>query len=169
MCHRETTNINNQHSTYAFDIIGHKAHLNDIYYFFELYVHPRRKLFSSLVLEHQQNQLQTTQGHFRQELEGPWPWKYTISPWWNMPRLCPTSLYTRAWGPKGPRKFEWIKNLHGVLHGIQWIMFHVLQDLHQAHLKEVDLTQTERPWHSKISKPSIYYSFCVTRPTSIGQ
>ena len=36
------------------------------------------------------------------------------------------------------------ENLHGVLHGIQWIMFHVLQDLHQAHLKGVGLTQNLR-------------------------
>ena len=33
------------------------------------------------------------------------------------------------------------ENLHGVLHGIQWITFHVLQDLHQAHLKGVGLPQ----------------------------
>ena len=26
-------------------------------------------------------------------------------------------------GPKGPRKFEWIKDLYGVLHGMQWMMF----------------------------------------------
>ena len=45
-------------------------------------------------------------------------------------RDCPTSPYTRAWGPKGPRKFEWMKrNLCGVLHGMQWIMLRGVLDI----------------------------------------
>ena len=46
-------------------------------------------------------------------------------------------------GLKGPRKFEWMKNLHDVLYGMQWIMFHGLMDLLQAHLIEVGLAQTQ--------------------------
>ena len=41
----------------------------------------------------------------------------------------PTSLYARAWGPKGPWKIEWMKNIRGVLHAMQWInMSHGLQN-----------------------------------------
>lgn len=35
----------------------------------------------------------------------------------------PTSLYSRAWGPEGPLRFEWTKHLHANLHGMRWIMF----------------------------------------------
>lgn len=37
---------------------------------------------------------------------------------------------------KRPRKFEWMKTLHGMQ-----IMFHFYQILHPAHLEEVGLTQ----------------------------
>jgi hypothetical protein len=30
--------------------------------------------------------------------------------------------------PTGSRKFEWMKNLPGVLHGMQWILIHGLPD-----------------------------------------
>ena len=39
-----------------------------------------------------------------------------------------TSHYTRAWGSKGPWKFEWMINLRGVSHGLQWMAFHGLPD-----------------------------------------
>ena len=29
-----------------------------------------------------------------------------------------TSIYTRSWRSKRPRKFEWMKNLHGLQHDI---------------------------------------------------
>ena len=51
----------------------------------------------------------------------------------------PTSLNTRASGPKGPRKFEWMLNLHGVLHGMHWIMFYGIPDFF---VKEVRLSQS---------------------------
>lgn len=34
-----------------------------------------------------------------------------------------SSLYTRPWGLKGPKKLKWMKNLRGVLHGTKWIVF----------------------------------------------
>ena len=37
-----------------------------------------------------------------------------------------TSLYTSAWGPQGPRKFELIESLHGVLCCMRWTVFHGL-------------------------------------------
>ena len=51
------------------------------------------------------------------------------SQWWKRLSLSHLSpLYTRGWVPKGSRKFEWMKNLRGVLHGMKWIMFHGLLD-----------------------------------------
>lgn len=32
-------------------------------------------------------------------------------------------------GTRGLRKFEWIENLHGILHGRKWIMLNGLLDL----------------------------------------
>lgn len=40
-----------------------------------------------------------------------------------------SSLYTRPWFFEGPKKFEWMKNLHSVLLDIKWIMFHDLLDI----------------------------------------
>ena len=65
-------------------------------------------------------------GHFTLELEGPWHvtcTNYAID--WEAEN-GPSSLYIRPWGPKGPKKFEWMKKWHGVLHDIKWIMFHGL-------------------------------------------
>lgn len=42
----------------------------------------------------------------------------------------PTSCHTGAWGPKEPRRSDQLKNLHGALHGMQWIMFVVYWILH---------------------------------------
>ena len=39
---------------------------------------------------------------------------------------CPSSLHTRRWRTKGPKKTSWMKSLHGVLHGILWIRLHGL-------------------------------------------
>jgi hypothetical protein len=39
---------------------------------------------------------------------------------------CPSSLHTRRWRPKGPKKNLWMKSLHGVLHGGLWIRVHGL-------------------------------------------
>ena len=36
-------------------------------------------------------------------------------------RDLPSSLHTRRWRPKGPKKSYWMKSLHGVLHGMLWI------------------------------------------------
>ena len=54
-----------------------------------------------------------SKGHFTVEFEGPWHLKSKIPHWWRMPRL--------SCRPKQLRKFEWMPNLHGVLHGMQWI------------------------------------------------
>lgn len=43
---------------------------------------------------------------------------------------CPTSCHIRPWGPKEPRRSDWLKNLHGILHGMQWILFVVYWILH---------------------------------------
>ena len=36
----------------------------------------------------------------------------------------PSSLYIWPRRPEGPKKFEWMKNLHGVLDGNKWITIH---------------------------------------------
>ena len=36
----------------------------------------------------------------------------------------PSSLHTRRWRPKGPKKTSWMKSLHGVLHGGLWIRYY---------------------------------------------
>ena len=38
----------------------------------------------------------------------------------------PSSLHTRRWRPKGPKKSSWMKNLNGVLQGKLWIRLHGL-------------------------------------------
>jgi hypothetical protein len=38
----------------------------------------------------------------------------------------PSSLHTRMWRPKGPKKSSRMKSLHGVLHGKLWIRVHGL-------------------------------------------
>jgi hypothetical protein len=40
----------------------------------------------------------------------------------------PSSLHTRRWRPKGPKKTSWIKSVHGILHGGLWIRFHGFQE-----------------------------------------
>lgn len=46
-----------------------------------------------------------------------------LSPFDSLP-----SQQIYALGFKGPRKLEWMKNLLGVLHDMQQMMFHVLLD-----------------------------------------
>lgn len=58
--------------------------------------------------------------------EGPRPFRFRISYLiGGKGRDYPTSLHIRA---KGPRRFEWIKKLHGVLRDIQRVMFRGLLD-----------------------------------------
>ena len=40
----------------------------------------------------------------------------------------PTSLYSKACGPKWPRMFEWTNNWHGVVHTMHWILYCGLLD-----------------------------------------
>ena len=40
----------------------------------------------------------------------------------------PSSLLTRLWRFEGPKKFEWMTNLHIVLHGNQCVIFDGLPD-----------------------------------------
>ena len=63
--------------------------------------------------------LEQNKGHFTLKIKGPWSPKSLIG---GKCQDCP--LHTGAWGPKGPRKFEWVKYLHGM----QWIMFHGLPE-----------------------------------------
>ena len=65
--------------------------------------------------------------NFTVEVECPWPLE-SKSLIGGKCWVQPVSLYPRAWGPKGPTEFEWTKNLHVVLHGLQWIMVHCLPD-----------------------------------------
>ena len=79
--------------------------------------------------------------NFTLELEGPWLLKSKFIHWW---KVLSHSLYIRAVGPKWPRKFKWLKNLLGVLHGIQWTMYHGLMNLCSSCLKEVGLVQIRK-------------------------
>ena len=63
------------------------------------------------------------------------PLKSKNSFWWKMLRPS-MSHYTRACGPKRPRRFEWMQNLKGILHSMQYIMFQGLRILREVHLKE---------------------------------
>lgn len=47
--------------------------------------------------------------------------------------------------PKGPKKLEWMINLHVALDGMQWMMCHDLLDFRQAQLKDVGVTQIGTP------------------------
>lgn len=38
-------------------------------------------------------------------------------------------LHIRPRGPEGPKKFAWMKNLHGTMHGTDWMMFHGLPNI----------------------------------------
>ena len=60
-----------------------------------------------------------SQKHFTLGLEGSWllKSKFLIV---GKHGARPTSLDSRAWGPKGPRKFEWVKYLYGFVHGAKW-------------------------------------------------
>ena len=56
----------------------------------------------------------------------------------------PSSLHTRRWRPKGPKKISWImKSLHGVLHGGLWIRFYGLLEF-SSHPPPY----SGRPWFS---------------------
>jgi len=82
-------------------------------------------------------------GNFTLQLEGLWPLKSKISHWWESLIMSHFTLHydTWVWVPKGPRKFEWITTYTESY--IAWIGYclMVYWILHQAHLKEVTLTQ----------------------------
>ena len=64
---------------------------------------------------------------FTLELEGMWPMEFRISSFPSgQSRDYPISLHTRAWEPQRSRN-GWT-NLHGILHGMQWIMLCDLPD-----------------------------------------
>ena len=87
---------------------------------------------------------------------------------------------TRAWGPvtneiRGMQRLQleglrdmgswngWT-NLHGVLHGMQWVKFRGLLDLCQTSFKEVGPNnKTGRPWDFKFSQHLIYYDLLCGR------
>ena len=50
-------------------------------------------------------------------------------------RDCLSSLHTRRWRPKGPKKISWMKSLHGVQHGKIWTRFHSFLE-----------SNSRRPW-----------------------
>ena len=47
---------------------------------------------------------------------------------WSKGQTRPSSLHTRRWRRKGPKKTSWMKSLHGVLYGGLWIRFHGLRE-----------------------------------------
>ena len=66
-------------------------------------------------------------------------------------------------------RFEWMTNLHGVLHGMQWILFKVYQILCQAHLKEMGSnTKLGGRDTSKSHNPWLISSYCVEGPMWTG-
>ena len=90
------------------------------------------------------------------ELEEPTPLKFIISVVENAETRY-ISLYTRAWGLKELRKIEWMQNLHGVLHGMQWIIFFTVDQFFcEDHLKEVGLTQNQEIMGNQNLQPFIY-------------
>ena len=109
-------------------------------------------------------------------LKGTVDWSLRAWDYWSKISHCwkcwddPPSLYSRAWGLNGPRKFDWIKELHGVLHGMQWIMFHgLLYFCVMPTLKRVgsnwkpgdhDTPKSHNPW--------FITAYCVEGPTWIG-
>ena len=58
----------------------------------------------------------------------------------------PLTLICNSWELEGSKKFEWTKYLHGVLHGIKWMMFHNLLDIALGPQKKVCLMQSKGPW-----------------------
>jgi hypothetical protein len=57
-------------------------------------------------------------------------------------RANPSSLHTICEGPTEYVNARWMESLHGFLHNIKWIMFHIHLDYFQKnHLLEVGLTQ----------------------------
>lgn len=77
---------------------------------------------------------------------------------WNLKSLiggkrwdCPTLLYSKAWGPKGPRRFE------------HWI-------LRQSHLKEVGVTQNWKTimWLQHLTTIGFTITYCGEGPTWRG-
>ena len=81
--------------------------------------------------------------HFTLGLEGPCSLESIFSHWWKMLEDIPLHFIQEVEGLMRPRKFEWMENLHGILHHIQWIMFHSLTGFASSHLKEMGLTQTQ--------------------------
>lgn len=82
-------------------------------------------------------------GNFTLQLEDLWPLKFKICHWWESLIISHFTLHYDIWVqvPKGPRKFEWIITYTESY--IAWIGYclMVYWILHQAHLKEVTLTQ----------------------------
>jgi hypothetical protein len=56
----------------------------------------------------------------------------------------PSSLHTTLEGPMEYVDARWMSSLHGILHGIEWIMFHGHLGYIQNHLLEVGLTQNRK-------------------------
>ena len=79
------------------------------------------------------------------------------------------ALNTRAWGPKGPWKLRWMKYLHGVLHGMKWIMFQGLLDVASIlHLKVVGEKRPEDHDTLKSHNLRFLINYCVEGPAWIG-
>jgi hypothetical protein len=56
-----------------------------------------------------------------------------------------------------------MENLLGILHRIQWIMFHSLTGFASSHLKEMSLTQTQETMTLQNLTPLDLFSFIVTK------
>ena len=68
---------------------------------------------------------------------------------------CPSSLHTRSWKPKGPKKTSWMKSLYGVLHGGLWIRFHDLPKFSCGPPPRGGPdTNSRRPWFFKMFCPA---------------
>ena len=83
--------------------------------------------------------------HMNQE---PWPWNCE----------SPRSLHTTLEGPTEYVNTRWMWNLHGFLHGIQWIMFHGhLEYFHKPPLG--GRRKTKPPWDH--GSPNSYYHWFI--------
>ena len=85
-----------------------------------------------------------TKGHFVHETEGMWPLHFKISHWLKMPNYQ-SLLHTGRWRCKGPKK-----SVHGLLHGILWIMVHGLLEfasyllpLEKPHIRVTSYTRVK--------------------------
>jgi hypothetical protein len=63
--------------------------------------------------------------HFTHETESPWPLHFKHSHWWKRRSHQSMSASHCTWGTNIVHvNARWMKMLHGLLHAIQWIMFH---------------------------------------------